>query len=80
MQFAAFACAALLEQGRKLQALSLVLTGSFKTTPELFASPFGLPDSLSLDNYRTVVNAEGIGKAFINSLTVTIPATMPRVW
>jgi len=34
------------------------------------------PPAFTLDNYRTVVNAEGIGKAFINSLTVTIPATI----
>ena len=34
------------------------------------------PPAFTFDNYRTVLNAEGIGKAFINSLTVTIPATV----
>jgi alpha-glucoside transport system permease protein len=34
------------------------------------------PPAFTFDNYRTVVNAEGIGQAFINSLTVTIPATI----
>lgn len=30
----------------------------------------------SLDNYTEVLNSEGIGQSFINSLTVTIPATI----
>ena len=30
----------------------------------------------TLDNYREVINSEGIGQSFINSLTVTIPATV----
>lgn len=34
-----------------------------------------LPE-FTMDNYRTVVNAEGLGQSFINSLTVTIPATI----
>ena len=34
------------------------------------------PPSFTTDNFKTVVNAEGLGKSFINSLTVTIPATI----
>ncbi len=34
------------------------------------------PPAFTLDNYRTVLLSEGIGQAFINSLTVTIPATI----
>lgn len=34
------------------------------------------PPAFTLDNYRTVLRAEGIGNAFVNSLTVTIPATI----
>lgn len=34
------------------------------------------PPAFTLDNYRTVLFSEGIGQAFINSLTVTIPATI----
>ena len=30
----------------------------------------------SLDNYKEVLHSEGIGQSFINSLTVTIPATI----
>lgn len=34
------------------------------------------PPRFTLDNYRTVINAENLGQSFINSLTVTIPATV----
>jgi alpha-glucoside transport system permease protein len=35
-----------------------------------------IPPRFTLDNYREVLNSEGIGRAFLNSLTVTIPATV----
>lgn len=35
-----------------------------------------IPPRFTLDNYREVLNAEGLGKSFLNSLTVTIPATI----
>lgn len=35
-----------------------------------------VPPKFGLDNYHTVLGAEGIGRSFINSLTVTIPATI----
>ncbi len=34
------------------------------------------PPEFTLQNYRTVLTGEGIGQSFINSLTVTIPATI----
>ncbi|MCK8485040.1 carbohydrate ABC transporter permease [Aliiroseovarius sp. S2029] len=34
------------------------------------------PPSFTLDNYREVMFAEGMGKALLNTLTVTIPATI----
>jgi alpha-glucoside transport system permease protein len=34
------------------------------------------PPQFTLDNYRGVLGGEGIGQSFINSLTVTIPATV----
>jgi alpha-glucoside transport system permease protein len=34
------------------------------------------PPIFTLDNYREVLAAEGIGKSFVNSLTVTIPSTV----
>jgi alpha-glucoside transport system permease protein len=35
-----------------------------------------VPPRFTTDNYKEVLNSEGIGKAFINSLTVTIPSTV----
>ncbi|WP_438462621.1 carbohydrate ABC transporter permease [Marinomonas sp. PE14-40] len=35
-----------------------------------------VPPRFTLDNYREVLTSEGLGKSFINSLTVTIPATI----
>lgn len=34
------------------------------------------PGKFTLQNYSRVLNAEGIGRAFMNTLTVTIPATI----
>ncbi|RYH03855.1 carbohydrate ABC transporter permease [Salipiger sp. IMCC34102] len=34
------------------------------------------PPSFTLDNYRTVLTAGGMGQAFVNTLTVTIPTTI----
>ncbi|RJG43161.1 MULTISPECIES: carbohydrate ABC transporter permease [unclassified Mesorhizobium] len=39
-----------------------------------FAS--SMPPRFTTDNYQTVLFSEGIGRSFINSLTVTIPATI----
>lgn len=35
-----------------------------------------VPPKFTLDNYVRVIEAEGVGRAFINTLTVTIPATV----
>lgn len=35
-----------------------------------------IPPRFTLDNYREVLNSEGLAQSFINSLTVTIPATI----
>ncbi len=51
--------------------LLLVLMGSFKTTPELFASPFGLPNSFSVDSYWEVLGEQAMSQAFVNSSVVT---------
>ena len=48
-----------------------VLVSSFKTGPEIFASPWGLPKSLQFDNYVSAWVGEGIGGYFVNSLLVT---------
>jgi len=49
-----------------------VLVSSFKTGPEIFESPWGLPKNLLFDNYVSAWVGEGIGGYFINSLIVTI--------
>lgn len=36
----------------------------------------GAPPRLTTENYSRVLNAEGLGRAFMNTLTVTIPATV----
>lgn len=54
-----------------LAPLTVVLFGSFKTTPELFAHPFTPPSRLSLDNYTTVLGEKHLDQAFLNSAIVT---------
>lgn len=51
--------------------LIVVVTGTFKTTPQLFDSPFGLPSSLALTNYDIVLNEQNLDQAFVNSVLVT---------
>lgn len=65
--------------------LTLTASGAYRMTSlEPFKGNRGkrifytavVPPKFGLDNYHTVLNAEGIGRSFINSLTVTIPATI----
>ena len=46
------------------------LMTSFKTTREIFASPFSLPSSLNLQNYVNAWTTAGIGKYFLNTVLV----------
>ncbi len=43
---------------------------SFKTSSEIFSSPFALPGAWKLDNYIRAWSEAGIGAAFINSVIV----------
>ncbi len=72
-------------QMRKGGTLTVSETGRYvMTSPEPFKGSRGkrvfytaeIPPKFGLDNYREVLTAEGIGQSFINSLTVTIPATI----
>jgi len=56
--------------------LLVVITGTFKTTPELFASPFGLPSSVSAKNYSAALGQGALGQAFVNSAVVTVSAVV----
>lgn len=51
--------------------LTVVVFGTFKTTPQLFESPFGLPSTLSLRNYDVVLTEQNLDQAFTNSVLVT---------
>ncbi len=65
--------------------LTVEKSGDFRlTSPKPFEGARGIrifytaeiPPRFTLDNYRTVLNAEGIGQSFLNSLTVAIPSTI----
>ncbi|MCF6327216.1 MAG: carbohydrate ABC transporter permease [Devosiaceae bacterium] len=43
--------------------------------PRLFYEA-GIPPTFSLENYFEVMTSQGIGRSFVNSFTVTIPATI----
>ncbi|EJB04167.1 alpha-glucoside transport system permease protein [Rhizobium sp. BK619] len=44
--------------------------------PRRIYASVSAPPEFTLQNYNTVLRGEGIGQSFINSLTVTIPATI----
>jgi len=46
------------------------LIGSFKTTKEIFASPFGLPENWNFDNYVSAWIGNNFGGMFINTVIV----------
>ncbi len=45
--------------------------GSFKSVDEFFSSPFGLPDSWSLRNFREAWSQANLSTAFTNSILIT---------
>ena len=49
-----------------------VLMSSFKTSSEIFASPFALPQRWSFDNYVNAWTTAGIGSFFFNSVIVVV--------
>ncbi|MGM5053617.1 carbohydrate ABC transporter permease [Rhizobium sp. 814_E9_N1_1] len=44
--------------------------------PKRIYASVSAPPEFTMQNYKTVLTGEGIGQSFINSLTVTIPATI----
>lgn len=54
-----------------LYPVVLMALAAFKTTPELFRDPFGLPESWRLDAFRTVWRRANFGLYLRNSLLVT---------
>ena len=73
---------AMLENGQSLLVNvdgSYVFTSPTAITEESAGRVFFVasqPPRFTTDNYQTVLFSEGIGRSFINSLTVTIPATI----
>jgi N-acetylglucosamine transport system permease protein len=51
-----------------------VIMSSFKTSSEIFASPFALPSSLNFINYVNAWTTAGIGSFFFNSVIVVLGA------
>ncbi|KQB17204.1 carbohydrate ABC transporter permease [Rhodobacter capsulatus] len=67
------------------QRLTVAENGDYRlTSPTAFAEGRGMrifvttvaPPRLTTENYARVITAEGIGRAFLNTMTVTIPATV----
>ena len=59
--------------------LVVIVGGSFKTTQDLFASPFGLPTRPTLDNYVTVLAKQDLLRVLGNSVFVvgiSVPVTL----
>lgn len=54
-----------------LYPMVLMILAAFKSTPELFRNPFGLPQSWSLDTFREVWTRANFGTYLRNSLLVT---------
>lgn len=50
----------------------LAIMNSFKTKGEIIASAIALPQRISFDNYRVVLEASDFGLAFFNSCRVTL--------
>jgi len=72
-------------EAKKGQTLTVASNGDYVfSSPEPWTGKRGkrvfytaaIPPRFTLDNYREVLSSEGIGRSFINSLTVTIPATI----
>lgn len=51
--------------------LWFVVVTSLRPNSDYLADPFGLPGVWTLDNYVTLANSYGLGRAFVNSLMVT---------
>ena len=59
--------------------LTIVLYTSFKTSQELFADPFGLPQNPTLDNFSEVLVGQDLARNVVNSVVVTgvsVPLTV----
>ena len=70
-----------LEDGKTLQvnadgAYTFTSPTAFEERGQRVSVIAAVPPSFTTENYRTVLTAEGIGRSFLNSLTVVIPSTI----
>ncbi|MEM4993047.1 MULTISPECIES: carbohydrate ABC transporter permease [Priestia] len=63
-----------------LLPLSLVLLTTFKTTPELYSNPIGLPAGWNIENYKQLLVNEPILGYIKNSVIVTVFSTFFILW
>lgn len=63
-----------------LLPLSLVLLTTFKTTPELYSNPIGLPAGWNIENYKQLLVNEPIFGYIKNSVIVTVFSTFFILW
>ena len=49
----------------------MVLSG-FKTTPEIFMSPFSLPKKFNIENFQVIWETSNVPRYFLNSIIVTV--------
>ena len=63
-----------------LLPLSLVLLTTFKTTPELYSNPIGLPAGWNIENYKQLLVNEPIFGYIQNSVIVTVFSTFFILW
>lgn len=59
-----------------LYPVVLMVLASFKTTPEIFSNPFGLPESWGLGTFREVWERASFGVYLRNSLLITGTAAL----
>lgn len=55
-----------------LTPLSIVLTGAFKTTQEIFSSPFGLPNQIAFENYMKVLTEGNMVTYYRNTIVICL--------
>ncbi len=56
-----------------------LVVSAFKTTPELFQSPFGLPKHWSFDNFTGALSAQPLTTFFRNSVVIAVVATVGNI-
>ena len=55
-----------------LYPIVMMALSGFKTNAEIFSTPFALPKSFNLDNYRVIWSQTDVPRYFVNSVIVTV--------